>query len=679
MLLVGMTEAENRQRTISAKRGDAGGPHATVAEGARLSRDVAAIVGKYGGRLDVLANGARVVSRSAAGSAADDAASIARCALALRAVLPDAPMAIAMGRSEDAADAPSGVRVREGSVIERGTQLLDVAAQVGAHPLIRVDDVAGALLALRFDLHRDEHGFVLHNERESVEPARKILGRRAPCLGRDAELGVLAALLGQCVDESSARAVIVTGHAGIGKTRLMQEFLSRAQARDERCEIWITHGDEINAGSPFGMLARALRRASGLRGDESLEVQQRALGDRIAAVVTGADTRSVQFFLGEVCGVPFPVDDEPAFRAVRDDPGRLVAHAQWAFEKLVAAECQRHPLALVLEDLHWGDLPSVRMLDAALRALADKPLFVLALARPEVHDVFPKLWNARSPQVLSLGELSKKVSERLVKDLLGDRADSATTASLVDRAAGNPFFLEELIRAVAERGRDEIPDSVLAVVQARLEAIEPEGRRVLRAASLFGQSFSRRGIEALLKQGAEEWLAELVRREVIVPLREGSSGPADEHRFCHALVHQAAYAMLTEANRRLGHRLAGEWLEESGVRDAILLASHFERAGERARAGAFYARAAEDALRGGDITGAAGRAARGIESGIDGDALGCARWIAAEASRQLGDQRAAAEHIAEAMRLLPAGTPRWYQAQRTAVHVGMSSLYGKMM
>lgn len=291
---------------------------------------------------------------------------------------------------------------------------------------------------------------------------------------------------------------IVTGPPGIGKTRVLQEFLERVQKLDEPPEIWITHGDEINAGSAYGMVARALQRASGLRGGESLETQQRVLGDWIASAIAGPDLEHVRFFLGEICGIPVPTGDDHVLRGVRDDPAKLAPRAHSAFEQLLAVHCARRPLVLVFEDLHWGDLPTVRMVDAALHVLADAPLFVLALARPEVHDIFPKLWGSRSPQVTSLGELGRKVSERIVKDLLGDRADAALTAGIVERAAGNAFFIEELVRAVAEGRVDETPDSVLAVVQSRLEAIVPEARRVLRAASIFGQSFTRAGVEALV-------------------------------------------------------------------------------------------------------------------------------------------------------------------------------------
>ena len=119
----------------------------------------------------------------------------------------------------------------------------------------------------------------------------------------------------------------------------------------------------------------------------------------------------------------------------------------------------------------------------------------LALARPEVKEKFPRLWAGRHVTEVPLGELSRKACERVVREVLGD-VQPDVVARVVDRAGGNAFFLEELIRAVAA-GQVALPDTVIATVQARLGALAPEQRRVLRAASVFGDVFSRGGLAAL--------------------------------------------------------------------------------------------------------------------------------------------------------------------------------------
>src|SRR5262249_43141752 len=121
-----------------------------------------------------------------------------------------------------------------------------------------------------------------------------------------------------------------------------------------------------------------------------------------------------------------------------------------AFSELVVAEAMSAPLLVVLEDLHWGDLPSVSFIDSALRASGELPLMVLGAARSEVHEQFPHLWEQRSVQEIRLGPLTRRAAELLVRDVLGKDVSNDDVARLLDLAAGNVFYLEELIRAFAE-------------------------------------------------------------------------------------------------------------------------------------------------------------------------------------------------------------------------------------
>src|SRR6185295_15518538 len=123
-----------------------------------------------------------------------------------------------------------------------------------------------------------------------------------------------------------------------------------------------------------------------------------------------------------------------------------------AFEDWLSAETRQQPVLLVLEDLHWGDLPSVKFVDASLRALQDRPLMVLALARPEVKDLFPDLFAERGIQEMRLKELSKKASEKLVRQVLGEQLTDDHVAQIVQAAGGNAFYLEELIRSYSTSG-----------------------------------------------------------------------------------------------------------------------------------------------------------------------------------------------------------------------------------
>src|SRR6185436_568596 len=252
------------------------------------------------------------------------------------------------------------------------------------------------------------------------------------------------------------------------------------------------------------------------------------------------------------------------------------------------------------------------------RECSGRPWMVLALARPEVFDVFPRLWaDRRNIQEIRLKELGRKASERLVRQVLGDSVGPETIERLVQRADGNAFYLEELIRAAAEGKDGALPETVLAMVETRLARLSLEARRVLRAASVFGEVCWSGGVTVLLggamgRTIVGEWLDKLVEQEVLAPRPESQFPGERELAFRHTLLREAAYATLTEDDKRLGHRLAGEWLEQHGEGDPMMLAGHFERGGDGARAASYYLRASEQAMHVLDIEATAARAALGL-------------------------------------------------------------------
>jgi serine/threonine protein kinase/tetratricopeptide (TPR) repeat protein len=608
----------------------------------------------HGAALVRLVDGSHVVTLAGGGDAGDQATRAARCALALKAASPALAMALATGRGVMAGRWPVG------EAIDRAAALL------AARDLtrVRVDEVTAGLLDSRFEIGGDEAGLALLGERATTEFVRTLLGKPTPCVGRDRELGMLFGMFEECISEPVARAVVITGAAGVGKSRVRYELLRRIRDKGEPVEIWIGRGDPLSAGSPFGMIAPALRRAAGILDGEPIEVRRGKLRARVMRHAELDDVSRTTRFLGELVGVP--MEEEVELRAARQDPLLMAERVRRAFEHFVALETAAHPLVIALEDLQWGDLPTVKLIDSALRALPERPWLVLALARPDVHALFPRLWAERGAQELRLDELTKKGAEKLVRAVLGAQASDALVARLVDQAGGNAFYLEELVRAAAE-GKGAIPDTVLAVVQGRLERIESDARRVLRAASVFGQQFWRGGVDALLggasrDTGVRAWIDELVERELIARASQSRFPNEPQYYFRHAIVREAAYAMLTDSDRRLGHHLAGEWLELAGEGEPIVLAEHFERGGEPSRAIQCYQRAGEQALAACDFAAAAARAEHGIACGATGEALGHLRLVQAEAHKWSGEFSEAAARGLEALLHLPEGSPRWFSA-----------------
>jgi tetratricopeptide (TPR) repeat protein len=334
------------------------------------------------------------------------------------------------------------------------------------------------------------------------------------------------------------------------------------------------------------------------------------------------------------------------------------------------AECGANPVLLVLEDLHWGDAPSVQLVDAALRTLRDRPLMVIAFARPEVDERFTGLWADRDVQRISLAPLTSKACQKLARHVLGS-ISAEKAAWIVERADGNPFYLEELLRAVAS-GADlrggTLPATVIGMVQARFDALGSEAKRVLRAAAVFGETFRSSGVKALVGEvdgNVDEWLDILVQKEVVFPRQ---AADAREFVFRHALVRDAAYEMLTAQDCRLGHRLAGEYLEQAGERAAIVLVEHFERAGELPRAAQWSRHAASQALDANDLAAVIERVARGVRCGAVGETLGFLRHTEAQARYYRGEYAEAEVSAREAVGQLPS----------SARLLGMNELIGAL-
>ncbi|WP_437924837.1 protein kinase [Sorangium sp. So ce291] len=609
---------------------------------------------QYRGELELLEGRSPIIVLSGAGTPTDLAARAARCALALKELLGGAPVALATGRAELAA------RVPVGELIDRAFQML--AADDDRFPLagVRIDEVTAGLIGARFDVTEDAAGRVLHGARD--ERTAQLLGRPTTYVGRERELAMLEAEVERCIDEGAAGAVLVTAEAGMGKSRLRQELIRKLRERGDRIEVWIGQGDPMGAGAAFGLLASALRHALGIVEGEPLEARQRKVRSRVEQH-EGLDVPRVAAFLGELVGAPFPDENDVQLRLARRDAVLMGDQLRLAWEDFLGAACGAGPVLLVLEDLQWGDLPTVTMVEGALRLLRDTPLLVLALGRPDVHRVFPKLWDGRLVHELHLTPLPRRASERLVREALGAHARHDLVARLVERADGNAFFLEEQIRAVAEGKSEGQPETVVAMVQARLETLDAEARRLLRAASIFGETFRASAVAALLGSiDIAPLLSELLRREVIVRRGEGRRRDHAEYCFRHALVREAAYGMLTARDLRIGHALAGSFLEAAGEGDPMVLAEHFERGEETEKAAEWYLRAADKALHGNDLAAAIACAERGIACAPDPDTVGALRLVEAEALLWRGEAALAEQRGVEATRHLAPGSVAWFSA-----------------
>jgi hypothetical protein len=546
-----------------------------------------------GGRLELLVDGSVLVTLVGTGIATDLAARAARCALALQELADSRPIALATGYGEVTGNLPIG------DAIDRAARRLawrGASPGGGAEPSlcpVAIDELTAGLLDGSFEVELGEHGPELYGERELERGVRTLLGKPTSCVGRDRELATLRALFNECIEEPVARVAMVTAGPGVGKTRLAYELIQQIQTWGDSppVEVWTGRGDSLRAGASFSLLGQVIRRTAGIREGEAIEVRQAKLMARVARHVAPSDQKRVAEFLGEIAGTPFAEEASAPRSPAQRDAQLSSEQMRRAWEDFLEAECAAHPVLILLDDLQWGDLPTVRFIGAALGDRKSLPWMVLALARPEIHELFPRLWVERDAQQIRLDQLTRRASERLIKEVLGPAVPPETVERLVAMADGNAFYLEELIRAVVEGKGAALPETVVAMVEAKLEGLEAEARRVLRAASIFGEVFWQGGVEALLggaRRGAQvgEWLSLLVEREVLVQRPESRFSGEVELAFRHALLREGAYAMLTEEDRVLGHKLAAEFLEAQGARDPRMLAKHHERIRDHGRDGA---------------------------------------------------------------------------------------------
>jgi serine/threonine protein kinase len=608
----------------------------------------------FGARLEMLSNAAQIAVLSGSDTATDLAVSAARCALAMRLERPSTPIAVAIGRGD-----PSGAE-QIADVVSHAEGLLDAATDG-----IRVDRTMADLLDARFELAADGEHVVLVAERASGQ-ARSLLGRPTPFVGRDRDLATLRAMIDESFDEPIAGAIVITGEAGIGKSRLARELL----AEHADVATWTARGDASARGSSFSMLAQLLRAMCGLVDGEPAEIRRDKIYGRVARHVAPVDATTVAEFLGEIVGAEFPSETRTALRSAREDPALMGEQTLRAWEKLVLAEASAHPVLIVLEDLQWGDRPTARFMDAALRAARELPFVVLALARPEIDEVLPDLFRERRVQKHHLSALTPRAAKKLVSSVL-PHADETTAGAIVERAGGNAFYLEELIRATAE---EREPASVIAMAHARLERLDPRERLVLRAASVFGRTFWAGGVAGLVRNEKRDAviaiLETLAHRELVVRPGGARFRGEEDFAFSDMIVREAAYGMLTDRDRHLGHKLAAAWLEAAGERDASVMAQHLERGGEPGGAIVWYLWAAEQALEANDFPSVIARAERGIACGASGPVLGELLLLEAEAR---GWSAGGPDHASLASRSLALALPSTSASSRAAAELAAAS------
>ncbi|MGE3630601.1 MAG: serine/threonine-protein kinase PknK [Sandaracinaceae bacterium] len=599
------------------------------------ARALARLGARCGARTELLPDGTALAVIDG-GEATDGAVRAARFARGVLDVRPGASVVIATGRA--IAD-----RLMVGEAMERAGALL---GRVRTDAIL-VDEVSASLLRTRYALIELDGGHALGDELPAKERTAEVA---LPLFGRDRELALLGATIEESAAEPCARAVVIQAAAGLGKTRLL-DAVARGVAPSALTIR--ASGDPMRQRSSYSLLAPGLRVAFAVETARSLDDARARLYTALAPRF-GEDAVRVASLIGELVGVPFADDADPGLAALRAEPRAHVDLVRAAFIEVVQMWSERAPVVFLLDDLQWADRPSVALLDACLRTLDARPISIIAVARPELAERFDRLFDGRDLARMTLAPLTKRATLALARRIAPDLADDVL-ARVVERAEGNPFFAEELARAASED--DHLPASVLASIQRRLDALDPEARRILRAASVLGLRFHQAALDALIQDPHQPidvagWLDGLVRSGWLERVAERGLETEPAYSFRHGLVKDACYAMLTPDDRRRAHRNAARWFETNGGADAAALAEHFERAGLGQHALQHRLAAAQRALRAGDPESVVSHA-RAVQGGSDPELAALARLMEAEARLLEGRAEEAAPLSREAIAGLP--------------------------
>jgi tetratricopeptide (TPR) repeat protein len=412
-----------------------------------------------------------------------------------------------------------------------------------------------------------------------LDGARRVVGVRPVAAGagvatyRARELAAVDGHLERSFRERVPVCVEIRGAAGSGKTRLREALIAAVGARRE-VEWLVAVASPVGAPAPLATLAAA-----------SPEWYEAATGGG----------------------------------AITDPQRRHTAARRW-----LEARATRRPVVVIVEDVQWAD-PSTRALLDHLRAgLDDVPVGIVSFLRDDTGGTAPA---PPGVEVVTLGPLDDTAARELARSI-APSASSAVIAGIVSRAAGNPFFVEELAREVADRvaATDDgpsaatlvLPPSIEAVIQARLDHLPEPSAQVALAAAVIGRAFWRSAVAALVPLDdavLDAALADLERRGVVTATAPVTLDD-DRYQFTQGLVRDAAYARIPPRDRRAHHAQVAAWLEAHPTRDDVAMALdaayHREQAGDTAGAAAAYRRAGEKCL----AVFANGEAARALERAI---------------------------------------------------------------
>ena len=454
--------------------------------------------------------------------------------------------------------------------------------------------------------------------------AQGIEGVETRMIGREIELRLLQEALTLTLEDGETQVVTVVGEAGVGKSRLLFEFSNWTDLQEQTVWFFQARATQPSMLEPYSLTRDLFSFRFQILDSDSLAVVREKFLKGVEQFM-GRGSERKAYFIGQLVGFDFT--SVPEVEAALKDGDAFRRTAQGYLGELFTTASRENPVMIHIEDIHWADDRSLDLINNLVRDNVDLPLFVLCMARPSLYERRPQ-WGEgqRFHERIQLEPLSQLSSRRLVRELLKHVPEVPTALRdlVVDRADGNPFYIEELIKALIDdrvilKGEEawsidttrlstvRVPATLTGVLQARLDTLPAQLYQLLQRASVVGRIFWDAAAIHLSREAAgiksdevHTMLEDLRDREMILQREESGFAGTVEYVFRHAILRDVTYETVIPRQRRAFHKLAGDWLLEIGGERSgehtLLVAEHYTRAEEPSLAAAHLAKAGERSI-----------------------------------------------------------------------------------
>ena len=397
----------------------------------------------------------------------------------------------------------------------------------------------------------------------AVELGAPVRSLSAPLVGRESELELLENTFARIVRDRRAALFTIYGDPGVGKSRLAREFVAGLEGATVLSGRCLPYGE----GVTYWPLAEMVKSSAGISDDDPLDEAR-------AKLRACCEDEAVADLLGLAVGVLEAVEGMRAQQEI-----------SWASRAWAEQLAEAQPLVLLFEDVHWGEEPLLELVEHLAAWVREVPLLLLCIARTELLDVRPTWGGGRvRSTAIELEPLPPEESAELVAALTSELDIGVDTETVLAKTEGNPLYVEETVRMLAERSRggaERIPDTLQSLISARIDRLPGTQRLLLQRAAVMGRIFMLGALERLSPEvdDVHTALDELLLRDLVVREPRATIHGEEAFKIKHVLIREVAYSGLAKSSRADLHRAFADWLgERAGMELLEIRAFHLDQA-----------------------------------------------------------------------------------------------------